>query len=636
MAHVLRRDARLLRPAVPERPRVGLGAVPRCRGADADLRGHARRQLRPRLAVHAGRLPRVVARRGLRRRRLRALGERRRRGPAGGRARRPDRVRAAEAPVRCTRAPAAHRDVRHRARGARRDARDLGCRGPARAARAVARRDARHRRARDPRVRPVPHRRRAAGARCTHLARHPHALRHAGARRIGEPRARRCARRASGRALHGRVRAGGVPRRARRCVAAAARAGEPEHGPGGRGGSVRGHGGWRPGLDPRSIRGGIADRSHQGAVHRAGNRRGRRHRDRLPAHDPGRRVRRHGGSAGRQAARPPRPALGPPADHAAAGAARARPPAGTPRGARRCRTAFAAAVDAAVERRLHAGARHGRTDRRAVRGEPAVHPRAWRHDELRARRLVRHWRLRRGARLQARLADARRTRDRARRSDGGGRAARCVRGASRRRLPRDAHARLRADRLVDRVPVGRCHRRQQRAGRHLAARDARRTFALLPVHAGGRRGGAVRARAGRRLPVRLRAARHARLAAARRGGRHRRPRDAVARVCAGGCLRRARRRPLRVLEGQHLAGDPRDPALGRRVGDGAPRRAERPVRPADRRGRVHLDAGRPCPQHRLLARGRRRADPAHRAAVPARRRRRVRSPVAQGRLAGGA
>ncbi len=82
--------------------------------------------------------------------------------------------------------------------------------------------------------------------------RHPHALRHAGARRFREPRARRCARRAAGRALHDRVRAGGVPRRARRRAAAAARAGEPQHGPGGRGRSVRGHGGRRPGLDPRA------------------------------------------------------------------------------------------------------------------------------------------------------------------------------------------------------------------------------------------------------------------------------------------------------------------------------------------------------------------------------------------------
>ena len=131
------------------------------------------------------------------------------------------------------------------------------------------------------------------------------------------------------------------------------------------------------------------------------------------------------------------------------------------------------------------------------------------------------------------------------------------------------------------------------------------------------------------LAVRLRAARHARFAAARRGDRHRRPRDAVACVCAGRRLCRARRRPLRVLEGQHLAGDACDPALGRRAGDGAPRRSERAVRPADRRGRVHLDAGRARPRHGLLARGGRRADPAARPAVPARHRRRVRSPAAR-------
>ena len=51
-----------------------------------------------------------------------------------------------------------------------------------------------------------------------------------------------------------------------------------------------------------------------------------------------------------------------------------------------------------------------------------------------------------------------------------GRAAvRLVRGAAVRRLSRDAHARVRADRLVDRVPVGERDRRLQRHSRHLAA-----------------------------------------------------------------------------------------------------------------------------------------------------------------------
>ena len=54
-------------------------------------------------------------------------------------------------------------------------------------------------------------------------------------------------------------------------------------------------------------------------------------------------------------------------------------------------------------------------------------------------------------------------------------AVRLVRGAALRRLSRDADARLRADRLVDRVPVGGRDRRLQRHARHLA--DARRSTA---------------------------------------------------------------------------------------------------------------------------------------------------------------
>ena len=62
-------------------------------------------------------------------------------------------------------------------------------------------------------------------------------------------------------------------------------------------------------------------------------------------------------------------------------------------------------------------------------------------------------------------------------------AVRLVRGAAVRRLSRDADARLRADRLVDRVPVGRCHRRLQRHSRHLAAGAVRQPPGLLPPDA---------------------------------------------------------------------------------------------------------------------------------------------------------
>ena len=79
----------------------------------------------------------------------------------------------------------------------------------------------------------------------------------------------------------------------------------------------------------------------------------------------------------------------------------------------------------------------------------------------------------------------------ARRCGAGGRAAvRLVRGAALRRLSGDADARLRADRLVDPVPVGRRHRRLQRNSGHLAAeRRSTLAAAYLSAHAcaGGRR-----------------------------------------------------------------------------------------------------------------------------------------------------
>ena len=67
-------------------------------------------------------------------------------------------------------------------------------------------------------------------------------------------------------------------------------------------------------------------------------------------------------------------------------------------------------------------------------------------------------------------------------------AVRLVLRAPGRRLSRDADARVRADRLVDRVPVGRGDRRLERPRRHLARRVPGRPHALLPVRRGGGRG----------------------------------------------------------------------------------------------------------------------------------------------------
>ena len=110
---------------------------------------------------------------------------------------------------------------------------------------------------------------------------------------------------------------------------------------------------------------------------------------------------------------------------------------------------------------------------------------------VRPRRLFRPRRVRRGALLQG-----------ARPADGASLAARAAAGRARRvrvrlvlraplgRLSRDADARLRADRLVGRVPVGRRHRRQQRPRRRLAvgvagAEAARTTCSSLACTVAG-------------------------------------------------------------------------------------------------------------------------------------------------------
>ena len=91
------------------------------------------------------------------------------------------------------------------------------------------------------------------------------------------------------------------------------------------------------------------------------------------------------------------------------------------------------------------------------------------------------------------------------------------------RVPGDADAGLRADRLVDRVPVGRRHRRQQRPDRRLARRRGsppRRAYYALTLALVARRAGACAAMLFSPFGYAMRAG--ARLAAARRGDRHRR------------------------------------------------------------------------------------------------------------------
>ena len=126
------------------------------------------------------------------------------------------------------------------------------------------------------------------------------------------------------------------------------------------------------------------------------------------------------------------------------------------------------------------------------------------------------------------------------------------------RLPGDAHARLRADRLVGRLPVGRAHRRQQRPGRHLAvgvarAEDRRTTYLTLAFTRARLR--PARAHAAR--ADRPGAARQPRLAAARRGDRHRRAAAAVDRLRRRRHGRGPRRLAVRLRQGHDLARDAR-------------------------------------------------------------------------------
>ena len=114
----------------------------------------------------------------------------------------------------------------------------------------------------------------------------------------------------------------------------------------------------------------------------------------------------------------------------------------------------------------------------------------------------------------------------------GAAAVRLVLRAALRRLPRDADARVRADRVVDRVPVGRDDRRLERPGRRVAAAVAcvaARAYycvTLLPVALGA----SPRSGASSRSPFGYALRARARFAAARGSDRHRRSRAAMARV----------------------------------------------------------------------------------------------------------
>ena len=108
------------------------------------------------------------------------------------------------------------------------------------------------------------------------------------------------------------------------------------------------------------------------------------------------------------------------------------------------------------------------------------------------------------------------------------------------------------------------------------------------------------------LALRLRAARGARLAAARRGDRHRRARQQWAAFALAGLAAGLAGALYAFSKGSISPETLAHPALGGRPGDGAAGRHPDPHRPGLGRGALHLAAGRGRAQHRLLARGDRR------------------------------
>ena len=190
---------------VPQRTGGRLLAVPGGRRPVPDLRRHPDRQLRPRLALHAGDVPGgLAAPSGS------ASGPRCRwRRSAVGAVRRAGRDAAAAEDLQGARAAAAARDLRAACWSIKDFAlwawgpEDLlGPRAPGFAgAVEIAGR-------RFPAVRPAADRARPAGAGCSLAAAHAHALGHPGARRDRGPRDGRRARRQPALAVHRRVRAG--------------------------------------------------------------------------------------------------------------------------------------------------------------------------------------------------------------------------------------------------------------------------------------------------------------------------------------------------------------------------------------------------------------------------------------------
>ena len=310
---------------------------------------------------------------------------------------------------------------------------------------------------------------------------------------------------------------------------------------------------------------------------------------------------------------------------------RARRAAGTT-GVHRCADrAGAGGGVAAGRRRICARPCHRHPRLRAVRRKPAVPDGHRRSCVVWARRVLRNRRLRGCAGGQARLADGSRARACSARSARRRDRVRLVLRAAVGRLPRHADPCLRADHLVDRIPVGQRDRWLERRRRRLARRVARKPASVLRVRADRLRRRPRHNRVDGAGSLRLRAPRGARFAAAGRSDRHRRPAHAMAGIRRSGRVRRARRRCLRLLQGQHFTRDARASAFGRRARHRAAGRPQRARRTADRRRGVHVAFRHARARHRILACGARHGDPRHRHRVPDGHRRRVAASLRRGR-----
>ena len=251
---------------------------------------------------------------------------------------------------------------------------------------------------------------------------------------------------------------------------------------------------------------------------------------------------------------------------------------------------------------VRAGARRRCADRGSVRDQPAFHHGAGRHAFLRPCRLFRPRRLWRSpCREMACGADGHGARARAGRGRFWRVAVWLVCRALVRRLSRYAHARLCADRLVDRFPMAGFHRRLQRRSRHLAERAVRPAVDLLSAHAGLCRCRHTAAAAHFVCAVRLCDARRPRLAAARGSHRHQCQARALARLChRRNCLRRCRRH-LRFRQRFDLARDDQHRPLDRRACHGAAWRRSNIGGPGRRRFGLCRAAGLRHAADRILA-----------------------------------